>query len=101
MIEYFLSSIDHLFQCGCILIGYLTVELSQLPSIFPTPDAENLAIVVSGKGADWFDASITDRIVDLGSMYNTQVFPLYAYTEVKTLYGTTSQKQDTTSQTKP
>jgi predicted helicase len=67
--------------------------ISYLPSIFPTPDAENLAIVVSGRGADWFDASITDRIVDFGSMYNTQVFPLYTYTEVKTLYGTTSQKQ--------
>ncbi len=68
--------------------------VSHLPSIFPTPDAKNLAIVVSGKGADWFDASITDRIVDFGSMYNTQVFPLYIYTEVKTLYGTASQKQD-------
>jgi Predicted helicase len=67
--------------------------VSHLPSIFPTPDAKNLAIVVSGKGADWFDASITDRIVDFGSMYNTQVFPLYIYTEVKTLYGTVSQKQ--------
>jgi predicted helicase len=65
----------------------------RLPSIFPTPDAENLAIVVSGRGANWFDASITDRIVDLGSMYNTQIFPLYTYTEVKTLYGTVSQKQ--------
>jgi hypothetical protein len=52
-----------------------------------------LAIVVSGKGADWFDAFITDRIVDYGFMYNTQIFPLYAYAEVKTLYGTTSQKQ--------
>jgi predicted helicase len=67
--------------------------ISHLPSIFPTPEAENLVIVVSGRGADWFDASITDRIVDFGSMYNTQVFPLYIYTEVKTLYGTVSQKQ--------
>jgi predicted helicase len=74
---------DKVFNAGTYL----------LPSIFPTPDAENLAIVVSGRGADWFDASITDRIVDLGSMYNTQVFPLYIYTEVKTLYGTVSQKQ--------
>jgi predicted helicase len=69
-------------------------RLSLLPSIFPTPDAENLAIVVSGRGADWFDAFITDRIVDLGFMSPTQIFPLYIYTEVKTLYGTTSQKQD-------
>ncbi len=55
--------------------------ISRLPSIFPTPDAENLAIVVSGKGSDWFDAFITDRIVDYGFMYNTQIFPLYIYTE--------------------
>jgi predicted helicase len=41
-----------------------------LPSIFPTPDAENLAIVVSGKGSDWFDAFITTKIVDYGFMYN-------------------------------
>jgi predicted helicase len=68
-------------------------RVSQLPSIFPTHDAENLAIVVSGKGADWFDAFITDRIVDYGFMYNTQIFPLYTYAEVKTLYGTASQKQ--------
>jgi predicted helicase len=64
-----------------------------LPSIFPAPDAENLAIVVSGKGADLFDASITDRIVDVNFMTPTQIFPLYIYTEVKTLYSTVSQKQ--------
>jgi predicted helicase len=66
----------------------------RLPFIFPTPDAGNLAIVVSGRGADWFDAFITDRIVDYGFMYNTQLFPLYIYTEAKTLYGITLQKQD-------
>jgi predicted helicase len=68
-------------------------ETSQLPSIFPTPDTENLAIVVSGKGSNWFDAFITDRIVDVNFMTPTFLFPLYTYTEVKTLYGTTSQKQ--------
>jgi len=67
-------------------------SISHLPSIFPTPDAENLAIVVSGKGSDWFDAFITDRIVDYGFMYNTQIFPLYIYTEVNTPYGKTFQK---------
>jgi len=69
-------------------------RIYRLPSIFPTSDAENLAIVVSGKGSDWFDAFITDRIVDYGFIYNTQLIPLYTYTEVKTLYGTVSQKQD-------
>jgi predicted helicase len=67
---------------------------SRLPFIFPTLDAENLAIVVSGRGADWFDAFITGRIVDYGFMSPTQIFPLYIYTEVKTLYGTVFQKQE-------
>jgi predicted helicase len=67
-----------------------------LPSIFPTPDAENLAIVVSGVGKGRvFDAFITTKIVDI-SFHTTSVFllPLYTYTEAKTLYGTVSQKQD-------
>jgi hypothetical protein len=72
--------------------GVFNSSISRLPSIFPTPDAENLAIVVSGKGSDWFDAFITDRIVDYGFMYNTQIFPLYIYTEVNTPYGKTFQK---------
>jgi hypothetical protein len=67
-------------------------SISHLSSIFPTPDTENLAIVVSGKGSDWFDAFITDRIVDYGFMCNTQIFPLYIYTEVNTPYGKTFQK---------
>ncbi len=56
-------------------------SISHLPSVFPTPDAENLAIVVSGKGSDWVDAFITDRIGDYGFMYNTQIFSLYIHTE--------------------
>ncbi len=64
-----------------------------LPSIFPTPNTENLVIVVCGGRAEWFDAFITDRIVDHGFMSATHLFPLYIYTEVKTLYGTTFQKQ--------
>jgi predicted helicase len=70
---------------------------SLLPFIFPTPDAENLAIAVSGKGASWFDVFITDRIVEYKFMYNTRLFPLYIYTEAKTLYGITLQKQDNIS----
>jgi predicted helicase len=67
----------------------------RLPSIFPTPDAENLTVVVSGVGKGRvFDAFITTKIVDK-SFHTTSVFlfPLYIYTEVKTLYGTTLQKQ--------
>jgi predicted helicase len=68
----------------------------RLPSIFPTPDVENLAIVVSGVGKGRvFDAFITTKILDK-SFHTTSVFlfPLYIYNEVKTLYGTVSQRQD-------
>jgi predicted helicase len=66
----------------------------RLPSIFPTPDAENLAIVISGRGADWFDAFITDRIVDYGFMSPTQLFPLYIYTPENPLFDHTFKKQE-------
>ena len=66
---------------------------SLLPSIFPTPDTGNLVIVVCGGRAEWFDAFITDRIVDHGFMSSTHLFPLYIYTEERKLYGTTFQKQ--------
>jgi predicted helicase len=68
----------------------------RLPSIFPTPDANNWAIVVSGVGKGRvFDAFITTKMVDI-CFHTTSVFlfPLYTYTEVKTLYGTVSQRQD-------
>jgi predicted helicase len=65
----------------------------KLPAIFSTSDADNLAIAVSGKGSAWFDAFITDRIVDLGSMYNTQIFPLYTYTTENKLFDKTIQKK--------
>ncbi|MCI4453484.1 MAG: hypothetical protein JHC25_00885 [Thermodesulfobacterium sp.] len=74
--------------------GVFNGNISRLSSIFPTSDTENLAIVVSGKGSDWFDAFITDRIVDYGFMSPTQLFPLYIYTEVKTPYGENFQKHD-------
>jgi len=74
---------DKVFNAGTYL----------LPSIFPTPDTENLAIVVSGGRAEWFDAFITDRIVDSGFMSTTHLFPLYIYTEERKIYGTTLKKQ--------
>jgi predicted helicase len=67
-------------------------ETSQFSFIFPTSNTENLAIAVSGKGSTWFNVFITDRIVDYGSMYNTQIFPLYIYVEEKTLFGSTLSK---------
>jgi predicted helicase len=74
---------DKVFNAGTYL----------LPSIFPTPDTENLVIVVNGGRAEWFDAFITDRIVDHGFMSTTYLFPLYIYTEKRKIYGTTFQKQ--------
>ncbi len=53
----------------------------QLPSIFPSKDAENLAIAISSKGANYFDAFLVNRIVDRGFLENTQLFPLYRYEE--------------------
>jgi len=73
--------------------------ISHLPSIFPTPEAENLAIVISGVGKGRvFDAFITTKIVDI-SFHTTSVvlFPLYTYTEVKSLYDTVSQRKDNIS----
>jgi Predicted helicase len=68
-------------------------EISNLPSIFPTPNPENLAIAVSGKGSNWFDTFITDRIVDINAMTPTQIFPLYAYAiENNQLFDKTVQK---------
>jgi predicted helicase len=57
------------------------LRVYQLPSIFPTPSHQNLAIAASGKGSDHFDAFITDRIVDRLFLPNTQLFPLYVYEE--------------------
>jgi predicted helicase len=65
----------------------------RLPSIFPTPDAENLAIAVSGRGSNWFDTFITDKLVSIDFINKTQIFPLYAYVEEKTLFGSTLSKK--------
>jgi predicted helicase len=67
-----------------------------LPSIFPTPDAKNLAIVVSdvGKGRV-FDAFITTKIVDI-CFHTTSVtlFPLYIYSPENPLFVHTFKKQE-------
>jgi len=81
--------------------GVFNGSISHLPSIFPTPDAENLAIVVSSKGADWFDAFITDRIVDYGFMYTTQISFLSTSTLKRKHLVAKSFKSTITSQTTP
>jgi len=65
---------------------------SNLPSIFPTSDTENLAIAVSGKGSNWFDAFITDKIVSIDFINKTQIFPLYTYVIETKLFEKTVKK---------
>ncbi len=67
-----------------------------LPSIFPTQNAENLAIAVSaiGKGRI-FDAFITTKIVDVCfHTTSVNVFPLYIYTVEDSLFDRTLKKQE-------
>jgi predicted helicase len=59
----------------------------QLPRIWPTPEAENLAIAVAGKGSNAFGAMATKRVVDLGFIGATQLYPLYHYPENSPLGG--------------
>jgi predicted helicase len=53
----------------------------QLPRIWPTPEAENLAIAVAGKGSNAFSAMATRRVVSLDYLSRTQLYPLYHYPE--------------------
>jgi predicted helicase len=64
-----------------------------LPSIFPTPDAENLVIVVMspGQGGE-FNTAVADRIVDYHYKPQTAVFPLYAYVIETKLFEKTVKK---------
>jgi predicted helicase len=59
----------------------------QTPRIWPTPEAENLAIAVAGKGSNAFSAIATRRVVDLQFIGNTQLYPLYHYPENGPLAG--------------
>ncbi len=46
---------------------------------FPTPDAKNLAICITGDGRRDFSAMLVDTILDLSLVSATQCFPLYTY----------------------
>ena len=54
-------------------------RVGELPRIWPTPEAKNLAIAVTGRGSGGFSALVIDRIVECGSMGNTQIYPLHFY----------------------
>ncbi len=49
------------------------------PNIFPTPDSENQAIVISSIGAKEFSVLMTKYIPNLHFMDTSQCFPRYAY----------------------
>ena len=50
------------------------------PRIFPTPDAQNLAICVSGIGSNKdFSALMVDAVPDIQLIFNGQCFPRYRY----------------------
>ena len=59
----------------------------QNPRIWPTPEAENLAIAVAGKGSNAFSAMATRRVVSLDYLSRTQLYPLYHYPENGSLGG--------------
>jgi predicted helicase len=56
-------------------------RIGQIPRIWPTPEAKNLAIAVAGKGSNAFSAMATRRVVSLDYLSKTQLYPLYHYPE--------------------
>ncbi len=54
-------------------------RVGNLPRIWPTPQAENLAIAVTGRGSEEFSAMATTRITSLDFLSKTQLYPLYIY----------------------
>lgn len=54
-------------------------RVGELPRIWPTPESENLAIAVAGKGSSSFSALATKRVVSLDFVSKTQLYPLYVY----------------------
>ncbi len=58
----------------------ITNRLYQMPSIFPSPDHENLAISVTGTGSSKpFSCLIVNVLPDLEVISKGQCFPLYVY----------------------
>ncbi|OBW95237.1 damage-inducible protein [Gallibacterium anatis] len=58
-------------------------RVSQLPQIFPTPDAKNKVICLSLSGSKGFSLIITNIIPDLHLIGDAQCFPIYLYEEDK------------------
>lgn len=57
--------------------------LYMLPRLFPTPESENLVIMISGIGANKpFTSLISNRMPSLDTVEKNQCFPLYYYEEL-------------------
>jgi predicted helicase len=78
---------------------YLNNCVYQIPKIFPNQNLENLAICVTGIGAQKdFSALITDVIPNLHFQHTGQCFPLYTYekqSELGELFATATTEQYT------
>ncbi|MCK9183593.1 MAG: hypothetical protein M0P13_12055, partial [Fibrobacteraceae bacterium] len=65
---------------NCYFNRQLNNVVSSMDSFFPTYDAENLIICVSGVGGTKnFTAIMTDQVPDVQLQFNGQCFPLYWY----------------------
>lgn len=51
----------------------------QIPKLFPTPDAKNRVIAVTGVGGKNFSAIVTSSVPDLQTVFNGQAFPLKVF----------------------
>ena len=56
----------------------------QLPKIFPSAEADNLVICVSGVGAQEFSCLMGDQIMGQDCLGKTQCFPRYLYRKLET-----------------
>lgn len=54
-------------------------RVGEVPRIWPTPEAENLAIAVAAKGSEEFSAMATRQVTDLHFIETTQLYPFYVY----------------------
>jgi len=81
--ESFITALYRPFYNQNLYFDRLVIQrVALLPSIFPTADAKNLIISVTGIGSTkGFSALISDKVMDLECISKGQCFPLYVYSE--------------------
>ena len=81
--QYIVSSLYRPFTTEYLYFNRRFNEgIYRLPSFFPTPEAENQLICVTGKGAsDDFGCMITDTVPNLHALDTGQAFPRWTYRE--------------------